>query len=143
MDLLTWVVIIIGTLLAAAFNYVLNLAPGSDPEDFRVGPQEMNITCDCPINILIIGGIVVLALSAVTGVFSTREELYLVGGITFTVITIAGLIGRRRRHREWKELRRAIRRAVPGSYADYRSAPMDIVFEEDDEEEDDYGFGEP
>jgi hypothetical protein len=142
-DLLTWVVIIIGTLLAAAFNYVLNLAPGSDPEDFRVGPQEMNITCDCPINILIIGGIVVLALSAVTGVFSTREELYLVGGITFTVITIAGLIGRRRRHREWKELRRAIRRAVPGSYADYRSAPMDIVFEEDDEEEDDYGFGEP
>ncbi|MHA2078093.1 MAG: hypothetical protein ACXABM_06765 [Candidatus Thorarchaeota archaeon] len=143
MDLLTWVVIIIGTLLAAAFNYVLNLAPGSDPEDFRVGPQEMNITCDCPINILIIGGIVVLALSAVTGVFSTREELYLVGGITFTVITIAGLIGRRRRHREWKELRRAIRRAVPGSYTDYRSAPMDIVFEEDDEEEDDYGFGEP
>ncbi len=143
MDLLTWVVIIIGTLLAAAFNYILNLAPGSDPEDFRVGPKEMNITCDCPINILIIGGIMVLALSAVTGVFSTREELYLVGGITFAVITIAGLIGRRRRHREWKELRRAIRRAVPGSYADYRSAPMDIVFDEDDEEEDDYGFGEP
>ncbi|MGY5864019.1 MAG: hypothetical protein RTV41_05410 [Candidatus Thorarchaeota archaeon] len=143
MDLLTWVLIIIGTLLAAAFNYILNLAPGSDPEDFRVGPKEMNITCDCQINILIIGGIMVLALSAVSGVFSTREELYLVGGVSFAVITIAGYIGRRRRYREWKELRKAIRRAVPGSYADYRKAPVDVMFEEDDEDDDNYGIGEP
>lgn len=85
----------------------------------------------------------VLALSAVSGVFSTREELYLVGGVSFAVITIAGYIGRRRRYREWKELRKAIRRAVPGSYADYRKAPVDVMFEEDDEDDDNYGIGEP
>ena len=83
----------------------------------------------------------VLALSAVSGIFSTREEQYIVGGISFAVITIAGYIGRRRRHREWKELRKAIRRAIPGSYADYRRAPVDIMF--DEEEEDNNGFGEP
>ncbi|MFW9767598.1 MAG: hypothetical protein ACFFF9_16025 [Candidatus Thorarchaeota archaeon] len=145
MDLLTWVLVIIGTLLAAGFNYILNLAPGSDPEDFQVGPRELNITCDCQINILIIGGIMILALSAISGVFSTREELYLVGGVSFAVITIAGYIGRRKRHKEWKELQKAIRRSVPSSYVEYRRAPVDIMFEEDDEEEedDDYGYGEP
>jgi hypothetical protein len=143
MDMLTWVLVIIGTLLAAGFNYILNLAPGSDPEDFRVGPADMNITCDCQINILIIGGIMILALSAVSGVFSSREELYIVGGVSFAVITIAGYIGRRRRHREWGELHKAIRRAVPGSYADYRRAPVDIVFEDNNDDEDNYGFDEP
>ena len=142
MDLGIGIVLIVGTLVAAIFNYYLNKAPGSDPEDFQVGPREMNITCDCQINILIIGGIMILALSAVSGAFSTREELYLVGGVSFAVITIAGYIGRRRRHREWKELHKAIHRAVPGSYADYRRAPVDIMFEEDDED-DDYGYGEP
>ncbi|MHA1949408.1 MAG: hypothetical protein ACXAAO_13030 [Candidatus Thorarchaeota archaeon] len=143
MDLIVWALVIIGTLLAAAFNYILNLAPGSDPEDFRLGPTEMNITCDCQINILIIGGIMILALSAVSGVFASREELYIVGGISFAVITIAGYIGRRRRHREWKELRKAIRRAVPGSYADFRKAPVDLMFEEDDEDDDNYDYGGP
>jgi hypothetical protein len=142
-DLLTWVLVIIGTLLAAGFNYIMNLAPGSDPEDFQIGPREMNITCDCQLNILIVGGIMILALSAISGVFTTREELYLIGGISFTVVTIAGYIGRRKRHREWKELRKAIRRAVPGSYADYRRAPVDIMFEDDDDEDDNFGYGEP
>jgi hypothetical protein len=143
LDLTTWALVIIGTLLAAAFNYILNLASGSDPEDFKVGPTEMNITCDCPINILIIGGIMILALSAVSGVFASREEMYIVGGISFAVITIAGYIGRRRRYREWKELRKAIRRAIPGSYADIRKAPVDLMFEEDDEDDDNIDYGEP
>ncbi len=144
MDLIIWALLIIGTLLAAAFNYILNLASGSDPEDFKVGPSEMNITCDCPINVLIIGGIMILALSAVSSVFASRIELYLVGGISFAVITIAGFIGRRRRHREWKELHKVIRRAVPEpQYSGFRRAPVDITFDEEEEDEEDYGFGEP
>lgn len=144
LDLIIWALVIIGTLLAAAFNYILNLASGSDPEDFKVGPSEMNITCDCQLNVLIIGGIMILALSAVSGVFASRIELYLVGGISFAVITIAGFIGRRRRHREWKELHKVIKRAVPGpQYSGFRRAPVDITFDEDEEDEEDYGFGEP
>jgi hypothetical protein len=143
LNLLTWVFVIIGTLLATGFNYILNLAPGSDPEDFQIGPREMNITCDCQLNILIVGGIMILALSAVSGAFTTREELYIVGGVSFAVITIAGYIGRRKRYREWKELKKAIRRAFPSSYTNYRQAPVDIMFEDDDEEEDNYGYGEP
>ncbi|MFW9794620.1 MAG: hypothetical protein ACFFEE_09980, partial [Candidatus Thorarchaeota archaeon] len=125
MDLIIWAIVIAGTLMAAAFNYVLNLAPGSDPEDFQVGPTELNITCDCSLNVLIVGAIVILALSAASGLFSSRIELYIVGGVAFFVITIAGIIGRRKRHREWKELHKAIKRAVPSSqYADYRRAPV-------------------
>ena len=144
LDLIIWALLIVGTLLAAAFNYILNHASGADPEDFQIGPSEMNITCDCPINVLIIGGIMILALSAVSGVFSSRIELYIVGGVSFAVITIAGFIGRRKRHREWKELRKAIRRSVPSQqYSGFRRAPVDISFEEDDDEEEDYGFSEP
>ena len=144
LDLIIWIVVIVGTLLAAAFNYILNLAPGSDPEDFQVGPSEMNMSCDCSLNVLIIGGIMILALSAISGVFSSRFELYLVGGISFFVITIAGFIGRRRRHKEWKELRKAIKRAVPGSqYSDFQMAPVDILFDDEEEDEDDYGYFEP
>ena len=144
MDLVIWAIVIIGTLLAAAFNYILNFAPGSDPEDFQVGPSEMNITCDCFLNVIIIGGIMILALSAASGVFSSRIELYLVGGVSFAVITLAGIIGRRKRHREWKELRKAIRRAVPESqYTGFRRAPVDIQFEDIEDEDEDNGFGEP
>ena len=144
LDLIVWALVIIGTLLAAAFNYILNHASGSDPEDFRVGPSEMNITCDCQLNVLIIGDIMILSLSALSGVFSSIIELYFVGGISFAVITIAGFIGRRRRHREWKELHKIIRRAVPEpQYSGFRRAPVDISFDEDDEEENNYGFDEP
>lgn len=144
LDLIIWILVIVGTLLAAAFNYILNLAPGSDPEDFQIGPSEMNITCDCSLNVLIVGAIMILALSAISGVFTSRFELYLVGGVSFVVITIAGFIGRRKRHREWKELHKAIRRSVPGSsYSDFQMAPVDILFEEDDDDEDDYGYFEP
>jgi len=140
LDLLIWAIVIVGTLVATAFNYILNLAPGSDPEDFRVGPSELNITCDCSLNVLIVGGIVILALSAASGVFDSRMELYFVGGISFAVITIAGIIGRRKRHREWRELRKAIGRAIPSS--PYYRAPVDIVFDDEEDEEDYFGFGE-
>ncbi len=140
LDLLIWAIVIVGTLVATAFNYILNLAPGSDPEDFRVGPSELNITCDCSLNVLIVGGIVILALSAASGVFDSRMELYFVGGISFAVITIAGIIGRRKRHREWRELRKVISRAIPKS--PYYRAPVDIVFDDEEDEEDYFGFGE-
>ena len=139
MDLLTWTVIVVVVLLTSAFNYYLNLAPGADPEDFQVGPTQLGITCDCSLNILIIGGIVVLALSAVSGLFSSRLELYIIGIVAFSLITIAGFIGRRRRHREWNELRRAIERAVPStSFLGFKRTPVDIAFEDEDDEEFDY-----
>ncbi len=123
-------------LLSAVFNYYLNLAPGSDPEDFQVGPPQMNLTCDCSLNVLIIGGIVVLALSAASGIFDSRLELYIVGIVAFSVITVAGFIGRRRRHQEWKELHRAIARAVPASsYLGFRRTPADITYEDEDDED--------
>jgi hypothetical protein len=139
LDILTWTIIVVVVLLASAFNYYLNLAPGSDPEDFQVGPQQLGITCDCSLNVLIIGGIVVLALSAVSGLFGSRMELYIVGIVSFSLITIAGFIGRRRRHQEWKKLRKAIERAVPStSFLGFQRAPVDIAFEDEDDEEFDY-----
>lgn len=129
----------IAVLLAAAFNYYLNLAPGSDPEDFQVGPPQLGITCDCPLNILIIGGIIALALSSVSGFFDSRTELVIVGIASFSIITIAGYIGRRRRHREWKELHKAIERSVPSTaLVGYERTPMDITFEDDDEDFDEH-----
>jgi len=130
---------VIAVLLAAAFNYYLNLAPGSDPEDFQVGPPQLGITCDCPLNILIIGGIIALALSSVSGFFDSRTELVIVGIASFSIITIAGYIGRRRRHREWKELHKAIERSVPSTaLVGYERTPMDITFEDDDEDFDEH-----
>jgi hypothetical protein len=139
LDILTWTVLVVVVLLASVFNYFLNLASGSDPEDFQVGPPQLSITCDCSLNILIIGGIVVLALSAVSGVFESRLELYIVGIAAFSMITLAGFIGRRRRHREWSEVLRAIERAVPStSFLGFKRTPVDIVFEDEDDDEDDY-----
>ncbi len=139
MDILSWAILVIAVLLAAAFNYYLNLAPGSDPEDFQVGPPQLGITCDCPLNILIIGGIIALALSSVSGFFDSRTELVIVGIASFSIITIAGYIGRRRRHREWKELHKAIERSVPSTaLVGYERTPMDITFEDDDEDFDEH-----
>ena len=139
LDILTWTILVVAVLLSSAFNYYLNLAPGADPEDFQVGPPQLGITCDCSFNVLIVGGIMVLALSALSGVFTSRLELYIVGIIAFSLITASGFIGRRRRHQEWKELRKAIERAVPSSsFFGLRRAPVDIVFEDDEDEDFDY-----
>ncbi len=142
MDVLTWVILVTVVLLATAFNYYLNLAPGSDPEDFQVGPPQLGITCDCSLNVVIIGGILVLALSAASGLFNSRVELYLVGIVSFSLITLAGYIGRKRRYREWRELHKAIERSVPrSSIYGLDRAPIDILFDEDDDE-DEFDFDE-
>ena len=140
-----WVVLVVAVLMTSAFNYYLNRASGADPEDFQVGPPQLGITCDCSLNVLIIGGIMVLALSSISDQFATRLELYVVGIITFGVITAAGLVGRRRRHKEWEELRKTIERVVPASsFLDLGRAPIDIAFEDDDgdEDDDDLDYGE-
>ena len=78
----------------------------------------------------------VLALSAVSGIFDSRLELYIVGIVAFSAITIAGFIGRRRRHQTWKELRKIIARAVPASsYLGFQRSPVDITYEDEDDEE--------
>ena len=78
-------------------------------------------------------------MSAASGLFDSRLELYIVGIAAFSIITIAGFIGRRRRHREWKELRRVIERAVPNaSFLGFKRAPVEIAFEDEDEDEFDY-----
>jgi hypothetical protein len=139
MDVLTWIVLVVVVLFASTFNYYLNLAPGAGPEDFQVGPPQLGITCDCSLNVLIIGGIVALALSAVSVIFDSRVELYIVGIVSFSLITAAGIIGRMRRHREWKEVQRAIERAVPASsYLGFGKAPVDITFDDEDDDEFDY-----
>ncbi len=133
------VILIAGIFVLAIFNYFMNLAPGSDPEDFALGPPQLNITCDCYLNTLILGGILIVAFSAASSIFGSRLELYVVGGLAFAVITIAGIIGRRKRHAEWKEDARVIRRAVfrPGQMTSKRG-PVDIIFDEEDDEDFDF-----
>ena len=142
MDILIAAILIVVILALTIFNYYLNLAPGADPDDFQIGPPQLNMTCDCSLNTLIIGGILVLALSAGSGMFESRIELYVVGIIAFSVITIAGVIGRRKRYREWKEFDKVIRRAIPKTHLmTQNGAPVDIIFDDDDQdEEDDYDY---
>jgi hypothetical protein len=138
-DPLILVFVIAGVLITALFNYYLNLASGSDPEDFALGPPQLNITCDCYLNTLILGGIMVIALSAGSSFFDSRMELYFFGGIAFTVVTIAGIIGRRRRHSEWKEDEKVIRRAIQKSqFGRIRDGAVDILFDDEDDDKYDY-----
>ena len=141
MEILALVLIVVAVSSLSVFNYYLNLAPGADPDDFRIGPPQFNLTCDCYLNPLILGGILVIAFSAGSGMFDTRPELFLTGVISFSVVTVAGVLGRRKRYNEWKEFDSVVRRAIPLSslMSQYRS-PVDILFddEEEDEDEDDY-----
>ena len=99
------------------------------------------MTCDCSLNTLILGGILVIALSAGSGMFQSRIELYIVGIIAFSVVTVAGIIGRRRRHSEWKEFDKVIRRAIPRTHLmTQHGNPVDIIFDEESDDEDDYDY---
>lgn len=140
MEPVTLVFIIAGVFILAIFNYYLNLAPGSDPDDFALGPPQMNMTCDCSLNTLILGGIMIIAFGAGSSLFDSRIELYLFGGLAFAVVTIGGIIGRRKRHAEWKEDEQVIRRAIQKSpYGQGIHSPVDIRFDdEDDDDEFDY-----
>ncbi len=130
--------LIVGVTLAAAFNYLLNRAPGSVPEDYTIGPPNMEIRCDCCLNPLIVGGIFVIALAIMSSSFESRTELYLVGLISFIIVTIAGILGRRRRYEDWKELGDILERVVPPKDSFYRRTPFDFDSPDDEEEDDQF-----
>jgi hypothetical protein len=140
-DILTLIIIGVAILALTIFNYYLNLAPGAEPEDFSIGPPQINMTCDCYLNTLILGGILVIALSAGSGMFDSRTELYSVGIIAFSVITIAGIIGRRKRYKEWNEFDRVIRRVIPKTHLmTQHGNPVDIIFDDESDDEDDVDY---
>jgi len=134
------VILIASVFILVIFNYYLNLSPGSDPDDFAIGPPKANITCDCYLNTLILGGILIIAFMAASSMFASRVELYIVAGLSFAAITIAGIIGRHKRHSEWKEDEQVIRRAISKSHmTTSRRSSVDIFFEEEkDDDEFDY-----
>lgn len=139
MDPFVLIIIIAGIFVLAIFNYYLNLAPGSDPDDFAIGPPQLNMTCDCYLNTLILGGIMIIAFSAASTLFSSRLELYLFGGIAFVVVTIAGIVGRRKRYAEWKEDENVIRRAIQKTqFGRIRDGAVDILFDDEDDDKYDY-----
>jgi hypothetical protein len=125
-----------GVLFASWFNYILNRAPGSDPDDFLIGPQVLEIRCDCFINTMIVGGIAVLAMALMSSVFDSRTELYIVGIVSYIVITIAGVYGRKKRHEDWRELNGILKRSFPESRNPTRRDRLDMMFR--DYEEEDY-----
>ncbi|TFF93239.1 hypothetical protein EU546_06465 [Candidatus Thorarchaeota archaeon] len=141
----------LGLALASLFNYYLNRAPGSDPDDFAIGPPNLGVRCDCIFNVLVMGGIVVVALAASSSIFSTRVELYAVALSAFMIITVAGYYGRRQRHKEWEEMAKVFKRALPDSAFSYSSDRQQAGLsfddypyddDEDDEEDPDYWFDE-
>lgn len=142
MDPVILITILTGTALAGIFNYVLNRAPGSEPEDFEFGPGGMTIRCDCFLNTLIIAAIALLALALSSAAFSSRLELYATGALAFVAITLAGIFGRRRRHHEWIEMEDVLERVVPDGYLDEtQEGLVGLSFDDDDEDsEDDLQF---
>ncbi|NHJ14839.1 MAG: hypothetical protein EAX95_14255 [Candidatus Thorarchaeota archaeon] len=135
MDPIVFLLVIVAVLVASAFNYFLNRAPGSVPEDYTIGPAEFEIRCDCCLNPLIVGGILVIALAIMSASFDSRTELYIVGFTAFIIVTIAGIYGRRQRHKDWEELDAVLERVVPEpprQILDY----TDFDIDEDDEEDD-------
>ncbi|MFW9850691.1 MAG: hypothetical protein ACFFF4_16305 [Candidatus Thorarchaeota archaeon] len=134
MNLMVGIFLVIGTTLAVIFNYYFNRAPGSDPEDFIVGPEELGLKCDCMLNTIIVAGIAALAVSASSNVFDNRIELYVIALTVFIIVTIAGIVGRRHRFRDWKEMDDIIKRSVP-TMIDRPTGSVDFVFDEEDDSE--------
>ncbi|MHA2300898.1 MAG: hypothetical protein ACXACD_08075 [Candidatus Thorarchaeota archaeon] len=124
-----------GVLFASWFNYILNRAPGSDPDDFLIGPPALEIRCDCFINTMIVGGILVLAMAIMSPVFASRTEMYVVGIVSYIIITLAGVYGRKKRQEEWRELNGILKRSVPQSGNPTRRDRLDMLFRDYDEED--------
>ncbi len=124
--LLITALVIVG---ASIFNYLMNWAPGSEPQDFEIGPSELHIRCDCSLNVLIVSVIVCIAIGLSSYAF-TREELYTTGIIAFLLITLSGVAGRQRRYREWKELESIFESAIPTD-RDNTDGRINIFFEDD------------
>lgn len=135
MDPIIFILIVVGVIVVSWFNYVLNRAPGSDPDDFLIGPEGMQLQCDCFLNTMIVGGIFVVAVAIASSAFASRTELYLIGLIAYVIITAAGVYGRRQRYKDWSVLDGILQRAVPESKRrDFDSDRLDVFFEEDDED---------
>jgi hypothetical protein len=124
----------LGILVASIINYYLNLAPGADPNDFQVGPNELGITCDCYLNMLIISSIVVLALALSSYMFDSAIEVVVLGIIGFVVVTLAGYYGRRKRYRHWEDMEDMLDRVIPrGRIRRPIDDTIDLFFDDDDQ----------
>ncbi|RDE10800.1 MAG: hypothetical protein C4K47_10880 [Candidatus Thorarchaeota archaeon] len=138
MDPVALVIVLTGISLAGLFNYILNRAAGAEPEDFEIGPNGMGIRCDCFMNVIIIAAIAVLAMALSSAAFSSRLELYVTATLAFVAIALSGLLGRRRRYNEWREMEDILERVVPGDYLDMTEEDMvDVRSDDDDEDYDD------
>jgi hypothetical protein len=127
-----WIAVLI--LLGSIFNYYLNRAPGSDPDDFRIGPMNSGITCDCFLNTLIIGVIVGIMIATSASLFDSTVELIYAGVFSFLIVWIVGIWGRIRRHAEWREFDEVVRRAVPPPTFDEMDEDyIDLAFDDDEE----------
>jgi len=131
-DPLVQFLFVVGVTVAAVFNYFLNLAPGSEPQDFEVLHVGSGVRCDCFLNTLILGGIVALAVVLSSSAFSSRMELYVYSFLSFALVTLAGIIGRLRRHREWQEMEGVLERVLPEDDEGLIGASFDDEDEEDD-----------
>ncbi len=133
-------VLLVGTGLAAALNYYVNRAPGSTPEDFAVGPEELDLSCDCCLGPLIIPLIVVAVYATSSTSFENRWVIYLLGATAFFVVLVAGVLGRYRRRREWAEMASLLERVIPTEYAalggNTTTYRLDIGDDENNDEED-------
>ncbi|MFW9799700.1 MAG: hypothetical protein ACFFD9_04645 [Candidatus Thorarchaeota archaeon] len=135
LDPLVFLVICVAVAVVSWFNYILNRAPGSDPEDFNIGPPGMQIRCDCFFNTMIVGGIFIIAMAIMSSAFATRTELFVIGLVSYVVITTAGVYGRRMRYKDWSEIDGVLKRAMPNPpRRAYDRDSLDIFFENEDDE---------
>jgi hypothetical protein len=135
-DLLVQLLLVVGVAVAAVFNYFLNLAPGSEPQDFEVLHVGSGVRCDCFLNTLILGGIVALAMALSSSAFSSRTELYAYGFLSFALITLAGIMGRLRRHREWRDMDGVLERVLPED----TEGLIGVSFDDEDKEDDSWEY---
>ncbi|NWF95230.1 MAG: hypothetical protein HXY34_03725 [Candidatus Thorarchaeota archaeon] len=142
MEPLALFTLMLGVSLVAIFNYLLNWAPGSEPEDYQIGPRELGLRCDCSMNAVVLGAISVLVLSVSSSRFSSREELFMTGVLSFFIVTLAGVMGRRRRYNEWKTMRGVFERVLPPHMPqNMDTSVLEIEFDdEDDDDEDSYEY---
>ena len=127
------VTVVSGILVAAIINYYLNLAPGSNPNDFQVGPDELGITCDCYLNMLIISSIVVIALALSSYMFDSAIEVVVLAIVGFVVVTLAGYYGRRKRYHHWEDMEDMLDRVIPrGRIRHPIDDTIDLFFDDDE-----------
>ncbi|GAH31485.1 unnamed protein product, partial [marine sediment metagenome] len=103
---------------------------------FIIGPEELGLKCDCYLNTIIVAGIAALAVSAASTSFDTRLDFYIIAIAVFAFVTLAGIIGRRQRYRNWNEMAHILKRSVP-TMVDRPTGSVDYIFDDDDEEQSD------